>query len=159
MSISLKINGQTHTLDAPPEMPLLWVVREMVGLTGTKYSCGIGHCGACTMLLDGKPVRSCITPLSSVSASSVTTIEGLALQGVKSAVQQAWLQEQVPQCGYCQSGVIMAVTALINKSSTPPTDAQIDDAITNICRCGTYPRIRAAIHRIAKQQERQVSNG
>ena len=158
MPINLKINGGTQSVDAPPDMPLLWAVRDLVGLTGSKYSCGIGQCGACTMLIDGKAVRSCITPLSSISASSaITTIEGLANGNFKSAVQQAWLDEQVPQCGYCQSGVIMTVTALLN--ATPqPTDAQIDEALTNICRCGTYPRMRAAIHRIAKQQKVQVRN-
>jgi isoquinoline 1-oxidoreductase subunit alpha len=157
MSVNLKINGQLHNLDAPPEMPLLWAVRDLVGLTGSKYSCGIGQCGACTMLLDGKSVRSCVTPISSVKSSSITTIEGLAVGDVRSAVQQAWLDEQVPQCGYCQSGVIMIVTELMSKTSQP-TDAQIDEAMNNICRCGTYPRIRAAIHRLAKQQKGKQAN-
>ena len=157
MSTNLNINGKMHTVTAPPDMPLLWAVRDLVGLTGSKYSCGIGQCGACTMLINGKAARSCITPLSAVGVSRVTTIEGLAVGDVKSAVQQAWLDEQVPQCGYCQSGVIMTVTALL--STTPqPSDAQIDDAITNICRCGTYPRIRAAIHRLAKQQTGRAAN-
>jgi isoquinoline 1-oxidoreductase subunit alpha len=157
MAIDLKINGQVHSVNAPPEMPLLWAVRDLVGLTGSKYSCGIGQCGACTMLIDGRAARSCITPLSSVGASAITTIEGLAMGGVKSKVQQAWLDEQVPQCGYCQSGFIVAVTDLLNKTPQP-SDLQIDEALTNICRCGTYPRIRAAIHKIAKQQKMVVSN-
>lgn len=157
MSINLTVNGQLHNVNAPLEMPLLWAVRDLLGLTGSKYSCGIGQCGACTMLVDGKAVRSCVTALSTVGASAVTTIEGLTKAGVKSAVQQAWLDEQVPQCGYCQPGFIMAVTDLLNKTPQP-NDAQIDEALTNICRCGTYPRIRAAIHKIAKQTKSAVSN-
>ena len=157
MSTDLKINGKTFNVAAPPEMPLLWVVRDLVGLTGSKYSCGIGQCGACTVLIDGKAARSCVTSLSSVGAGAVTTIEGLVVGDLKGAVQQAWLDEQVPQCGYCQSGVIMTVTALL--ITTPqPSDAQIDQAITNICRCGTYSRIRAAIHRVAKQQSGKAAN-
>lgn len=157
MSINLKINGQMHSVNAPPEMPLLWAVRDLVGLTGSKYSCGIGQCGACTMLIDGKAVRSCVTPLSGVGTRAITTIEGLAKEGVKNTVQQAWLDEQVPQCGYCQSGFIVAVTDLLSKT-TQPSDLEIDEALTNICRCGTYPRIRAAIHKIAKQQKAVVGN-
>ena len=157
MSINLTVNRQLHNVNAPLEMPLLWAVRDLIGLTGSKYSCGIGQCGACTMLVDGKAVRSCVTALSTIGASAVTTIEGLAKAGVKSAVQQAWLDEQVPQCGYCQPGFIMAVTDLLNKTPQP-NDAQIDEALTNICRCGTYPRIRAAIHKIAKQTKSAVSN-
>jgi isoquinoline 1-oxidoreductase subunit alpha len=157
MSISLKINGHIHQVEAPPEMPLLWAVRDLVGLTGSKFGCGIAQCGACTMLLDGNAVRTCVLPIGSVGASTVTTIEGLAKDGVKTKVQQAWLDQQVPQCGYCQSGMIMTVTALL--ATTPnPTDAEIDEALTNICRCGTYPRIRAAIHRAAKQPDRGAKN-
>jgi isoquinoline 1-oxidoreductase subunit alpha len=149
MPIALNINGQPQQLDAPPEMPLLWALRDLAGLTGTKFGCGIAQCGACTVLVDGRAVRSCVMPLSAVAGAQVTTIEGLAVGGRLTAVQQAWLTEQVPQCGYCQSGMIMAVTALL--ASTPrPTDEQIDESLTNICRCGTYPRIRAAIHHLAQ---------
>jgi isoquinoline 1-oxidoreductase alpha subunit len=150
MPIVLQINGQPHSLDAPPEMPLLWAVRDLAGLTGSKFGCGIAQCGACTMLVDGRAVRSCVTPISAVGSATVTTIEGLAQGGQLSRVQQAWLAEQVPQCGYCQSGMIMAVTALL-AANPKPSDAQIDEGITNICRCGTYPRIRAAIRRLADQ--------
>jgi isoquinoline 1-oxidoreductase subunit alpha len=152
MPITLQINGKSHTLEAPAEMPLLWAVRDLAGLTGSKFGCGIAQCGACTMLVGGRAVRSCVTPLSAVGDAGITTIEGLAQGGRLSAVQQAWLDEQVPQCGYCQSGMIMAVTALL--AGTPrPTDAQIDETLTNICRCGTYPRVRAAIHRVARQPD------
>jgi isoquinoline 1-oxidoreductase alpha subunit len=148
MAINLTVNGTAHTLDVEPEMPLLWALRETIGLTGTKFGCGISACGACTVHLDGRPVRSCVLPTSAADGKSVTTIEGLAQDGVLSQVQQAWIAHQVPQCGYCQSGMIMAVTALL--AQTPkPTDADIDAGLTNICRCGTFARVRAAIHSVA----------
>jgi isoquinoline 1-oxidoreductase alpha subunit len=148
MTITLTVNGKPHTLDVEPEMPLLWALREVVGLTGTKFGCGISACGACTVHLDGRPVRSCVLPMSAAAGKSVTTIEGLAQNGVLDSVQQAWVAHQVPQCGYCQSGMIMAVAALL--AETPkPTDADIDAGITNICRCGTFARVRAAIHTAA----------
>jgi len=148
MAITLTVNGTAHTLDVEPEMPLLWALRETIGLTGTKFGCGISACGACTVHLDGRPVRSCVLPVSAADGKHVTTIEGLAQDGVLSQVQQAWIAHQVPQCGYCQSGMIMAVAALL--AETPkPTDADIDTRLTNICRCGTFTRVRAAIHAIA----------
>jgi isoquinoline 1-oxidoreductase alpha subunit len=148
MAITLTVNGKSHRLEVEPEMPLLWALRETVGLTGTKFGCGIAACGACTVHLDGRPVRSCVLPISAADGKSVTTIEGLALDGVLSKVQQAWIAHQVPQCGYCQSGMIMAVAALL--AATPkPTDADIDAGLTNICRCGTFARVRAAIHAVA----------
>jgi isoquinoline 1-oxidoreductase subunit alpha len=151
MPTTLHVNGQTHSVDAPPEMPLLWAVRDLVGLTGSKFGCGVAQCGACTMLVDGRAMRTCVMPVAAVGTAPVTTIEGLARNGQLSAVQQAWLDEQVPQCGYCQSGMIMAVTALL-ASNPKPTDTQIDEAVTNICRCGSYPRIRAAVHKLAASQ-------
>ena len=146
--ITLQINGKQHQLDADPAMPLLWALRDLLGLTGTKYSCGISVCGACTVLVEGKPVRSCVTPISTLNGKSITTIEGLS-KDRSHPVQQAWLEEQVPQCGYCQSGQIMSAVALLN--STPqPTDADIDAAMSGVlCRCGTYQRIRKAIKRAA----------
>ena len=155
MAITITVNGKPHTLDVEPEMPLLWALREVVGLTGTKFGCGIAACGACTVHLDGRPVRSCVLPISAADGKSVTTIEGLAIDGVLHKVQQAWVAHQVPQCGYCQSGMIMAVAALL--AETPkPTDADIDAGITNICRCGTFARVRAAIHSAA-ESERSAS--
>lgn len=148
MAITLTVNGTTHTLDVEPEMPLLWALRETVGLTGTKFGCGIAACGACTVHLDGRPVRSCVLPVSAADGKSVTTIEGLAQDGTLHQVQAAWVAHQVPQCGYCQSGMIMAVTALLAKTPKP-TDADIDAGLTNICRCGTFARVRAAIHSVA----------
>jgi isoquinoline 1-oxidoreductase subunit alpha len=146
---TLTVNGQTKEVTADPAMPLLWVLRDLLGMTGTKYGCGIGQCGACTVHLDGVPVRSCSTALAAVGAKKVTTIEGLSADG-SHAVQQAWIEHQVPQCGYCQSGQIMSAVALIENRPTP-TDADIDQAMNgNICRCGTYQRIRAAIHRAAE---------
>ena len=145
---NLTINGKTLTLDVEPDTPLLWAIRENVGLTGTKYGCGIAQCGACTVHVDGVAMRSCSIPVSAVAGRQITTIEGLAVGGKLNAVQQAWLDNDVPQCGYCQSGMIMAVTALL-KQKPKPTDADIDAAITNICRCGTYQQIRAAIHAAA----------
>jgi isoquinoline 1-oxidoreductase alpha subunit len=146
--ISLSINGQAHTADVEDDTPLLWVLRDTIGMTGTKYGCGIAQCGACTVHVDGVAMRSCSIPASAVAGKQITTIEGLAPNGKLTAVQQAWLDHDVPQCGYCQSGMIMAVTALL-KQKPKPTDADIDAAITNICRCGTYQQIRAAIHAAA----------
>ena len=145
MSTSFVLNGKPTTLDADPTMPLLWALREVAGLTGTKFGCGMALCGACTVHLDGQAVRSCVMPLSAVAGRQVTTIEGLQSAPAK-AVQAAWIALQVPQCGYCQSGQVMSATALLEKNTTP-SDADIDAAMSgNICRCGTYPRIRAAIH-------------
>ena len=146
--ISLSINGQSHNADVEDSTPLLWVLRDTIGMTGTKYGCGIAQCGACTVHIDGVAMRSCSIPVSAVAGKQITTIEGIAAGGKLSAVQQAWLDHDVPQCGYCQSGMIMAVTALL-KQKPKPTDADIDAAITNICRCGTYQQIRAAIHAAA----------
>ena len=145
---SLVVNGKTYSLDAEPEMPLLWALRNEVGLTGTKYGCGIAQCGACTVLIDGKAVRSCVTPLSAAEGKQITTIEGLAKNGKPHPVQAAWIDEDVPQCGYCQSGQILAAVALLQQKPNP-TDADIN-TITNICRCGTYVRVRRAIHAAAK---------
>ena len=145
----LKVNGRAVEVDADGDTPLLWVLREQLGLTGTKYGCGVAQCGACTVHIDGAAVRSCVVPVGSVAGKKITTIEGLAVNGKLTKVQQAWLSNEVPQCGYCQSGMIMAVSALLKKTPKP-TDAQIDDAITNICRCGTFQNVRAAIHEAAK---------
>jgi isoquinoline 1-oxidoreductase alpha subunit len=147
--LHLTINGSPHDIDVDPDTPLLWVIREWVGLTGTKYGCGIAQCGACTVHIDGVPTRSCSFPASAAVGSQIVTIEGLAANGHLSRVQQAWLDGDVPQCGYCQSGMIMAVAALL-KEKPNPTDADIDNAITNICRCGTYQQVREAIHTAAK---------
>jgi isoquinoline 1-oxidoreductase alpha subunit len=144
----LAINGTVHEVDIDPDTPLLWAIREWVGLTGTKYGCGIAHCGACTVHVDGVAVRSCAFPVRTAEGKQITTIEGLATTGVLHAVQQAWIEHDVPQCGYCQSGMIMAAAALL-KVKRKPTDADIDAAITNICRCGTYQQVRAAIHTAA----------
>ena len=146
---SLTINGKTQDVDADPDTPLLWVLREWVGMTGTKYGCGIAQCGACTVHVDGVATRSCSVPVSAVGAKRITTIEGLAVNGALHKVQQAWIDHDVPQCGYCQSGMIMAVAALL-KENPQPSDADIDGAITNICRCGTYQQVREAIHMAAK---------
>jgi isoquinoline 1-oxidoreductase alpha subunit len=146
--ISLSINGQSHNADVEDSTPLLWVLRDTIGMTGTKYGCGIAQCGACTVHIDGVATRSCSIPVSAVAGKQITTIEGLAAGGKLTAVQQAWLDHDVPQCGYCQSGMIMAVTALL-KQKPKPTDADIDAAITNICRCGTYQQVRTAIHAAA----------
>ena len=145
MATSFVLNGKPTTLEAEPTMPLLWALREVAGLTGTKFGCGMALCGACTVHLEGHPVRSCVTPLSAVQGKRVTTIEGLHSRPAK-AVQAAWIKLQVPQCGYCQSGQIMSAAALL-ESNAAPSDADIDDAMSgNICRCATYVRIRAAIH-------------
>ena len=149
MAITLKINGHTRSVDVEPDTPLLWVIRDTLGLTGTKFGCGISACGACTVHLNGRAVRTCTLPVSAVEGAAITTIEGLADDGTLHSVQQAWIDHQVPQCGYCQSGMIMAVSALLEQRSDP-SDDQIDAAITNICRCGTFVRVRRAIHDIAK---------
>jgi isoquinoline 1-oxidoreductase alpha subunit len=146
---SLTVNGKAYEVDVEPDTPLLWVLRDTIGLTGTRYGCGIAQCGACSVHIDGAPVRSCSMPIGSITAGAeITTIEGLAKDGTLHPVQQAWLDHDVPQCGYCQSGMIMAVVALL-KQNAKPNDADIEAAITNICRCGTYQRIRAAIHAAA----------
>ena len=145
---NLKINGKTINVDVEPDTPLLWAIRENVGLTGTKYGCGIAQCGACTVHLDGVAVRSCSLPVSAAEGKQVVTIEGLAQGGTLHKVQKAWIDHEVPQCGYCQSGMIMAVVDLL-KQKPKPTDADIDNTITNICRCGTFQQVRAAIHAAA----------
>ena len=144
----ITVNGQSHTVDADPDTPLLWVLRDHIGLTGTKYGCGIAQCGACTVHMDGMAVRSCSVPVSLSDGKQITTIEGLAQNGTLHKVQKAWIEHDVPQCGYCQSGMIMAVAALL-KDKPKPTDADIDREITNICRCGTYQQVREAIHTAA----------
>ena len=144
----LNVNGRAYEVDVGPDTPLLWAIRENVGLTGTKYGCGIAQCGACTVLIDGVATRSCSVLASDAAGKQITTIEGLAVNGTLTKVQQAWVNNDVPQCGYCQSGMIMAVTALL-KDKPKPTDADIDRAITNICRCGTYQQVREAIHAAA----------
>jgi isoquinoline 1-oxidoreductase subunit alpha len=146
--MKLKVNGADHDVEAAPDMPLLWVLRDLMGLTGTKFGCGIAQCGACTVHIDGAPLRACVTPVSAVAGKNITTIEGLSADGTH-PVQQAWAELDVVQCGYCQSGQIMSAVALLAKVPTP-TDTDIDQAMAgNICRCGTYPRIRAAVHRAA----------
>jgi Aerobic-type carbon monoxide dehydrogenase, small subunit CoxS/CutS homologs len=144
----LSINGKSHNVNVDPDTPLLWVLRDTLGLTGTKFGCGAGQCGACTVHIDGVATRSCSVLVDSVGNAKVTTIEALAANGTLSAIQKAWVDHDVPQCGYCQSGMIMAATSLL-KEKPKPTDQDIDEAITNICRCGTYTRIRAAIHSAA----------
>jgi isoquinoline 1-oxidoreductase alpha subunit len=145
---NLTVNGKTHDVDADPNTPLLWVLREWIGMTGTKYGCGIAQCGACTVHIDGVATRSCVTPLSLAAGKHITTIEGLGTDDALHPVQRAWIDLDVPQCGYCQSGMIMAVAALL-KDKPKPSDADIDSAITNICRCGTFQQVRAAIHAAA----------
>ena len=149
---SLTVNGRSHTVTVAADTPLLWVLRDSLGLTGTKFGCGIAQCGACTVHLDGEATRSCVVPISAVGTAQVTTIEGLSPTATTAShrVQKAWQAEDVPQCGYCQSGQIMTAAALLAKTADP-SDAQIDEAMTNICRCGTYQRIRAAVHRAAKE--------
>ena len=148
MAITLTVNGRVHSVDVEPDTPLLWVLRDTLGLTGTKFGCGISACGACTVHLDGRAVRTCTFPVSAAEGTAITTIEGLADDGTLHKVQQAWITHQVPQCGYCQSGMIMAVSALLEQRPNP-TDDQIDATVTNICRCGTFARVRRAIHDIA----------
>ena len=145
---SLSINGQTHNVEVEPDTPLLWVLRDSLGMTGTKFGCGIAQCGACTVHINGVATRSCSTPVSAAEGKQITTIEGLAANGLLHKVQQAWLDHDVPQCGYCQAGMIMAVAALL-RDKPKPTDADINAAITNICRCGTYQQVRTAIHAAA----------
>jgi isoquinoline 1-oxidoreductase subunit alpha len=145
---ALSINGKIQEVDVDPNTPLLWALREQVGLTGTKYGCGIAQCGSCTVHIDGVAVRSCSLPVSAAVGKQITTIEGLAVNGVLHKVQKAWVEHDVPQCGYCQSGMIMAVAALL-KEKPKPTDADINAAITNICRCGTFQQVREAIHMAA----------
>jgi isoquinoline 1-oxidoreductase alpha subunit len=150
--MELTINGRKTALEdaaVAPEMPLLWVLRDVLQMTGTKYGCGVAACGACTVQVEGQAVRSCVTPVSSVAGKAIRTIEGLGAPEAPHALQQAWVQHNVPQCGYCQSGMLMAAAALLQKN-TNPSDADIDAAITNLCRCGTYPRVRAAIHGAAE---------
>ena len=146
---TLTINGRRETVDVAPDTPLLWVVRDTLGLTGTKFGCGIGQCGACSVHIDGAVTRSCITPITAAAGRQITTIEGLGAPALH-AVQRAWLAEDVPQCGYCQSGQLMAAASLLAHTANP-SDDQIDAAMTNICRCGTYQAIRAAIHRAARE--------
>jgi len=150
MAISLSINGRSHSVDVDPETPLLWVIRDSIGLTGTKFGCGISQCGACTVHIDGQATRSCVMPASQAVGKKITTIEGLANNGKLHAVQQAWVEVGVPQCGYCQSGQLMSAAALLERRKNP-TNGEIDSAMAgNICRCGTYLRIREGIHRAAK---------
>ena len=151
--MKLNVNGQTHQLDVEPEMPLLWALRDELDIKGPKYGCGIAQCGACTVLLNGEPVRSCAYPVSSAAGQQVVSIEGLASKGKLHAVQQAWIDHQVPQCGYCQGGQMLAAVALLKKKPKP-TDEDIDAAMTNICRCGTYARMRTAINAAARQAAR-----
>ncbi len=151
MAITFTLNGKSQTVDVSPDMPLLWVLRDTLSMTGTKFGCGMALCGACTVHINGEASRSCMTPIASVAGKKITTIEGLSADG-SHPVQQAWMEEDVPQCGYCQSGQIMSAVALLAKKSNP-SDAEIDDAMSgNICRCGTYQRIRKAIHRAAAAQ-------
>ena len=147
--MELNINGKTIQIDVEPSMPLLWVLRDELNMTGTKFGCGVSSCGACTVMIDGVAVRTCTLPVANAQGKNITTIEGIGSQANLTAVQQAWIEHQVPQCGYCQSGMIMAATALLDEIPDP-TDEDIDAKMTNICRCGTYTRIRAAIHTAAK---------
>lgn len=149
--MKLIVNGTERSLDVDPDTPLLWVIRDTLGLTGTKFGCGISECGACTVLVDGRAVRSCMTPVSAADGASITTIEGLAHNGVLHPVQQAWIAQQVPQCGYCQPGMIMAIAAFLDRHPQP-NDADIDASITKICRCGTFARIRRAIHLVGRTE-------
>lgn len=150
MAIHLRVNGVDHEVEVEPDAPLLWVIRDELQLTGTKFGCGIAQCGACTVHVNGKATRSCVVPVASVAGAEITTIEGLGSGGF-TAVQQAWIEHQVPQCGYCQSGMIMAVSAFLAENPSP-SDEQLAAAITNICRCGTFSRIRAAVRSLAKQK-------
>jgi isoquinoline 1-oxidoreductase subunit alpha len=149
MKAALHVNDQLRDVDADPNTPLLWVLRDHLGMTGTKFGCGIGQCGACTVHFNGSATRSCLLPLSAVTDAKITTIEGLS-PDASHPLQQIWMKDNVPQCGYCQAGMLMAAAALLRENDNP-TDAQIDAAITNICRCGTYPRIRSAIHKAAAE--------
>jgi isoquinoline 1-oxidoreductase alpha subunit len=151
MHIRLLVNDEAHDLDVDPDVPLLWILRDELNLTGTKYGCGVSACGACTVHVAGKPMRSCMLPIAAVTDKQITTIEGLGA-GALTAVQKAWIEHQVPQCGYCQSGMIMAVSALLARNSSP-SDDELSTAVTNICRCGTYPRIRAAVRALAARTD------
>ena len=151
--MKISVNGKSHTLDVEPEMPLLWALRDELDIKGPKFGCGIAQCGSCTVLLNGEPVRSCNYPVSGAAGQKVITIEGLADKGRLHAVQQAWIDHQVPQCGYCQGGQMLAAVALLKKKPKP-TDEDIDAAMTNLCRCGTYQRVRAAIHRAAAEMKK-----
>ena len=144
MAFTLKVNGEEHSVDVEPDTPLLWVLRDEIGLKGTKFGCGIAACGACTVHLNGSAVRTCVLPVKAAAGAEIKTIEGLSADGELHPVQAAWLKNQVPQCGYCQSGVIMAVSALLAENPTP-TDQEVEDTITNVCRCGTYQRMRDAL--------------
>jgi isoquinoline 1-oxidoreductase alpha subunit len=155
---TLNVNGRRRVIDVDADTPLLWVLRDSLDLTGTKFGCGIGQCGACTVHLDGIAVRSCSLPVSAVGARAITTIEGLSASPLGRRLQHAWIERQVTQCGYCQSGQLMAAATLLTKTKTP-TDREIDDAMTNICRCGTYPRIRAAIHDVARNRAARAAAG
>ncbi len=146
--LTLNVNGRTHTVDVEPEMPLLWVLRDHLNLPGAKYGCGISLCGACTVHVDGEPVRSCTLPASGAVGKKIVTIEGLSQRGLH-RIQEAWIEHEVPQCGYCQTGMIMSAAALLAKNPKP-TDADIDETMTNLCRCGTYARVRKAIHALAE---------
>ncbi len=152
--MELKINGKTHSVEVEPGMPLLWVIRDELNMTGTKYGCGVSACGSCTVMIDGVATRTCTFPASAAEGKEIKTIEGIAAAGQLSAVQKAWIQHQVPQCGYCQSGMIMAAESLLDQNPNP-TDEDINKSMTNICRCGTYQRIRAAIHTAAKMRAEQ----
>lgn len=153
--MELKINGKMHTVDVEEGMPLLWVLRDELNMTGTKFGCGVASCGACTVMMDDEAVRTCTLPASQAAGKDIKTIEGVAVDGALSAVQKAWITHQVPQCGYCQSGMIMAAEVLLDKNPNP-TDEDINNAITNICRCGTYNRIRAAIHTAAETRMKEA---
>jgi isoquinoline 1-oxidoreductase alpha subunit len=152
--LKLNVNGNLHQVDVEPDMPLLWVLRDHLGLLGTKYGCGVGACGACTVHLDGTPLRSCSVPVSAVAGGKVVTIEGLSKNGMHK-LQKAWIEHEVPQCGYCQTGMLMSAAALLAVKPTP-TDADIDQAMTNLCRCGTYTRVREAIHAAAKMPAKKA---
>lgn len=152
MQIELNVNGAPRQVDIEADAPLLWVIRDELGLTGTKFGCGIGACGACTVHVNGKPMRSCVLPVAAVAMARITTIEGIGAQGLN-AVQAAWIEHQVPQCGYCQSGMIMAISALL-ADNPAPSDDELETLVTNICRCGTYPRIRAAVRSLATNRAR-----
>ncbi len=151
MEFSLRVNGEARTVDVEPDTPLLWVLRDELGFKGVKFGCGVAACGACTVHMDGTATRSCIFPVEAAEDIEITTIEGLADEGMFTDVQQAWIDEQVPQCGYCQSGMVMAVSALLDENPSP-TDQDINDAITNVCRCGSYPRIRKAIRKVISER-------
>lgn len=151
MQFTLKVNGETRTVDVEPDTPLLWVLRDELGFKGVKFGCGIAACGACTVQMDGVATRSCSFPVDGAEDIEITTIEGLSEKGMYTDVQQAWIDEQVPQCGYCQSGMVMAVSALLDENPSP-TDEDINDAITNVCRCGSYPRIKKAIKKVIAER-------